>query len=581
MIKTFLLLLFTISVSVTNSQTYFLKITTGPFSTTTNASNRCALGDYDNDGWLDIVVSTYNDNCVTCTYPLLLFHNIGGSNTFERVLTAPIATITSRTFGVCWGDYDNDGKLDLFVCSEFGVNNLLFHNEGNGNFTQITIGAIVNNGGSSEAAAWGDYDRDGWIDLFVANNYGENNFLYHNNGNGTFTRITTGSIVNDGGASRGCSWGDYDNDKWLDLIVVNYQSGENDFLYHNNGNGTFTKITSGPPVTDGLWGSGCCWGDYDNDGYLDLFVTNNNSHCQLYHNNGNGSFSTVSGGPSTESGLCYGCSWGDYDADGYLDLFVAKQGSYNTLYKNNNGANFTKITNETPTQEGGNSVAGAWGDYTGDRKLDLFVTNNFLNSVNFLYQNIGTSGNQILLKLKGCLTPTGRSNTSGIGTRIKIRKGSQTFIREVCGGMGMGSQDMIWQHIGLGNITIIDSIIVYWPSGNIQKLTNVAANQTLLIDECLLGIESEVIPVKFELNQNYPNPFNPTTTIEYSIEKAGNVKLTIYNIFGQEIKILLNGFKGPGTFMETFDGTNLPSGVYIYKLETDDFTDTKKMILIK
>ena len=128
--------------------------------------------------------------------------------------------------------------------------------------------------------------------------------------------MTTGNIVTDVGYSRGCSWGDYDNDGWPDLFVVNYQ-GENDFLYHNNGNGTFTKITSGPEVNDGAWGSGCCWGDYDNDGYLDIYVTNNNQQNRLYHNEGNGNFTLVSGGPSNETGYSYGCSWGDYDADGF------------------------------------------------------------------------------------------------------------------------------------------------------------------------------------------------------------------------------------------------------------------------
>jgi hypothetical protein len=561
------------------SQPYFQKIVGVPIVLITNASNRCAFGDYDGDGLLDIVISTYNDGCQTCNYPLLLFHNIG-NGAYERITSAPIATVTSRTFGVSWGDYDNDGKLDLFVCSGWNLKNLLFHNEGNGNFTQVTTGSIVNDGGWSEASAWADYDRDGWLDLFVSNQSNQNNFLYHNNANGTFTKVTSGSIVNDGGYSRGNSWGDYDNDGWLDLFVVNY-AGQNDFLYHNNGNGTFTKITNGLLVNDGMYGSGCAWGDYDNDGYLDLFVANNNQNSRLYHNNGNGTFSLFAGGPSLEAGYSYGTSWGDYDNDGFIDLFFAKQFTMNGFYKNINGQSFTKITNEYPAMEGGNSIANAWGDYNNDRKLDLFVTNNNISSVNFFYRNIGNTGNSLILKLKGCLTPTGRSNYNGIGARIKIRDGNTSFYREVCGGMGMGSQDMFWQHVGLGSITNVDSIIVYWPSGNIQKLTNVAANQTLLIDECTVGVIPQSLPLEYVLEQNFPNPFNPSTTINYSLKKQTPVLISVFDITGQFVQSLINATQPAGKYSIQFDGSNLSSGIYFYKIQTEEFTAQKKMVLVK
>jgi photosystem II stability/assembly factor-like uncharacterized protein len=559
---------------------YFMKIEDiGPLLIT-NASNRCAFGDYDNDGLLDIVISTYNDACQSCTYPLLLFHAMV-SGSYERVMTAPIATVTSRTFGVAWGDYDNDGRLDLFVCVGFNNNNLLFHNEGNGVFTQVTNGVIVNDGGWSECCAWCDYDRDGWLDLFVGNQSYQNNFLYHNNGNGTFTKITSGSIVNDGGWSRGCSWGDYDNDGWPDLFVVNYQ-GENDFLYHNNHDGTFTRILNGPEVNDGMYGSGCAWGDYDNDGYLDLFVANCNQPMRLYHNNGDGTFTLFAGGPSLESGYSFGCSWGDYDNDGYLDLFFAKQGSSNGLYRNLNGQNFVKVTNEIPAQEGGMSSADAWGDYNNDGKLDLFVTNNNINSTNFFYKNIGNTGNYLILRLKGCVSPIVQSNYNAIGARIKVKAGNNTYIREVCGGMGMGSQDMFWQHFGLGSNKVADSIIINWPSGNKQVLTNIAVNQTLIIDECTVGIENNnEIPVKYELRQNYPNPFNPVTVIKYSLLKSTMVNLKIYSIDGRLVQTSINEFQSSGNHSFTFNGATLASGIYIYKLVTNEFSDCKKMVLVK
>lgn len=556
---------------------FFMKVTTGPIPTTTNASNQCAWGDYDNDGFIDLVISTYNDSCWSCNYPLLLFRNTGVG--FQRIMTAPIATVTSKTFGVCWGDYDNDDKLDLFVSSGFGQNNLLFHNEGNGNFTQITNGSIVNDGGESRGCAWADYDRDGWLDLFVCNQNNQKNCLYHNNQNGTFTKVTSGSIVNDEHFTRGCSWGDYNNDRWSDLFAVNY-SGQNDDLYRNNGNGTFTKILTGPQVNDGSWGTTCSWGDYDNDGFLDLYVTNNNQSNRLYHNEGNGNFTLVSGGPGSESGYSYTTSWGDYDNDGFLDLFIAKEFTYNALYKNILGQGFTKITNEIPTMEGGFSSGCAWSDLNGNGKLDLFVTNGRLSSVNFLYINIGNTGNYLVLKLHGCLTATGRSNSNSIGARIKVQTGNQKFFREVCG--GNSSQDMFWQHFGLGTITAVDSIVINWPSGNVQKLTNVAANQTLLIDECLLGVtNNNEIPVEYRLEQNYPNPFNPTTIINYSLKKQTFVRISVYDILGRFIKTLFDATRPAGKYEIVFDGSSLSSGIYIYEIQTEEFTALKKMVLIK
>jgi photosystem II stability/assembly factor-like uncharacterized protein len=560
-------------------QPYFVKFENDPITTTTNASNQCAWGDYDGDGLLDMVISTYNDSCTTCTYPLLLFHNLGTG--FERVLTGPVATVTGRTFGVAWGDYDNDGKLDLFVSSGFGENNLLFHNEGGGIFTQITTGNIVNDGGDSRGCAWADYDRDGWLDLYVCNQNNENNFLYHNNQNGTFTKITAGSIVNDMSSSRGCSWGDYDNDLWPDLFVVNYD-GQNDMRFHNEGDGTFTRIMTGPEVTDSTSGSGCSWGDFDNDGYLDLFVTNYNSQNKLYRNFHDGSFVVVYvGSPGSPSGHSYGTGWGDYDNDGFIDLFVATDSSLNALYRNNIGQSFSKMTGEIPSTEGFNSSGCAWGDYNNNGKLDLFATGNHLSSVNLMYTNQGNTGNYLVLKLKGCLTETGRSNNDAIGTRIKICDGNTTMYREVCGGMGMGSQNMFWQHIGLGSIASVDSVVIFWPSGNIQKLTNVAANQILLIDECFIGIPNNTGPLYYSLEQNYPNPFNPKTTINYSLGKAAPVKILVYDLLGRLVKTLVDATEPAGKYRIEFDGSNFASGIYIYKIETSEFTDQKKMVLIK
>ncbi|MFC1570128.1 FG-GAP repeat domain-containing protein, partial [bacterium] len=227
--------------------------------------------------------------------------------------------------GCAWGDYDHDGDPDLFVANMNGENNDLYNNQGDGTFDKITVGDIVTLGSSSSGACWGDYDNDGDEDLFVANTNGENNFLYRNEGDGTFFRVLGGIVPDDGGNSWGCAWGDYDNDGWLDLFVAN--RNENNTLYHNTGNIYFTKVTEGPVVTDGGVSTSGHWCDYDLDGDLDLFVANTGWNANfLYDNNGDGTFTKVTSGPVVEDAAeSSGGSWGDYNNDGYPDLYVPNQ----------------------------------------------------------------------------------------------------------------------------------------------------------------------------------------------------------------------------------------------------------------
>jgi len=204
----------------------------------------------------------------------------------------------SRSTGGSWADYDHDGYLDLFVSNgnQNVQNNLLYLNDQTGSLIKIDTGAIVSDGGSSVGSTWGDPDNDGDPDLFVANREGADNFLYQNNANGSFTRIDTGDIVNDGGNSNISHWVDIDQDNDLDLFVINFL--DTNFLYFNNGDGSFTKVDTGLIVTDpaGFSISGN-WGNYDNDGDLDLFVCNGGSQNNLlYQNNGNSIFTKITTG---------------------------------------------------------------------------------------------------------------------------------------------------------------------------------------------------------------------------------------------------------------------------------------------
>ena len=271
-----------------NASGSYNKISAGDLTTDLGYGQTVNVIDYDNDGLLDIFIAEYFP-----TNMCRLYHNEGGC-IFKRINTSEISKIAQFTIGSTWADYDNDGRPDLFVpvggtvSNPLGKNNFLFHNEGNSRFTKITSGAIVNDSANTTASTWGDYDNDGWLDLFISNASNEKNMLYHNNKDGSFTKIDTGVIVNDKGNWHGCSWVDYDNDGWLDLFVVTNDSVGAKKLYHNEKNGKFTSVGYEVICAVNANTIGTSWCDYDKDGFQDLYITTTGKkpNC-LYHNNGN------------------------------------------------------------------------------------------------------------------------------------------------------------------------------------------------------------------------------------------------------------------------------------------------------
>ncbi|MCI0449605.1 MAG: FG-GAP-like repeat-containing protein [Chlorobi bacterium] len=556
------------------SQTLFQKITNQPLVQDNAYGSGCAWGDYNNDGKLDLIVTSYNDFGPSI-YPRL-YKNVGNGN-FQLVTNSSVMTNSLyQTLACAWGDYNYDGKLDLFISTGFNQPDLLYKNIGGGNFIRVTDCSPVTAPGHSGGIAWADYNRDGYLDIFVPQH--GTNLLYKGLPNGQFQQITTGPIVTDVGIHRRGTWGDYNNDKYPDLFVANGDF-QNDNLYLNNRNGTFTKITTGAIVNSPGYGSGCSWGDYNNDGWLDLFVANSGPNF-LYKNNRNGTFTKIATGSiATDANNSFGCSWGDYDNDGDLDIFVANNElQKNSLYRNEGGDNFVKITNDIVVNEVSSSAS--WGDYNNDGKLDLFVVNQGYGTSaenDFLYKNVNAHPFYIIIKLFG----------GGIGTRIKIRIGNYIAIREVSGGNSCSSQDMPWVHFGLGFLgdnptATIDSLIVDWHDGNREVLTNVSINQVIEFHG-IISVQqtSSEVPSKYSLYQNYPNPFNPSTTINYDLVKNSHVKLKVYDISGSEISVLVDELQSYGTYSVKYNASNLASGVYFYKLQTEGFTDTKKMILVK
>ncbi|CAM2064629.1 VCBS repeat-containing protein [Sulfidibacter corallicola] len=443
-------------------------------------SSGAAWGDYDNDGDLDLFIANPDnrDNA--------LYRNEGDCR-FTLVTDSPVVNDAGFSSGAVWGDYDNDGYLDLFVSNQAEQDNFLYHNLGDGRFERVTTGSIVSDRGDSYAAAWGDYDNDGYLDLYVANNYDQVNFLYRNEGDGSFERIRTGPAAEEVRSSYSPTWIDYDGDGDQDLYVVNYADKEPNSLYRNRGDGTFESVTDSVIVRDRAQSSGAAWGDPDNDGDPDLFVTNGNYYQDgiqvdfFYRNLGDGTFEKVTLGPlvnTADSSLT--AQWGDYDNDGDEDLFVAVFRGNNFLYRNDDGR-MTRVPKGFMITHGGHSDGAAWGDHNGDGALDLIVTN-WENTNNWLFTNRANDHHKVAVRLIGH-----QSNRMGLGARVVLdseidgKPVTQTrFMMAHTGGRG---QNAPRAHFGLKTTSKVKKLTVHWPSGVRTEVESPPADALLVIEE--------------------------------------------------------------------------------------------------
>jgi hypothetical protein len=432
------------SLTVVEPPPPFVDATSGPLGDA-GRGRGMAWGDYDNDGDLDLYLANYGG-------ANKLLRNDGGA--FVDVTAGPLGD-TGNGQGVAWGDYDNDGDLDLYLANSGGANKLL-RNDG-GAFVDVTAGPLGDTGNGT-GVAWGDYDNDGDLDLYLANRGGPNR-LFRNDG-GTWVNVA-GAVLGDTGDARGVVWGDYDDDGDLDLYLVN--QGTTNKLFRNDG-GSFVDATA-YPLNDAGNGYGAAWGDYDNDGDLDLYVSNYGSANKLFRNDGSDKFVNVTGGPLGDTGNGEGVAWGDYDNDGDLDLYLTTDIGANKLLRNDGGGTFVDVTTG-PLAGTAIGVGTAWGDYDNDGDLDLYLAEDYIfsGSANQLFRNDNANGNHWLqVKLRG-----DASNRAGIGARVEVTAGGETQMREVSGGSGYLSQDALTASFGLGATTTIDQLQVIWPSGKVQ-----------------------------------------------------------------------------------------------------------------
>ena len=412
--------------------TLFVFVTDTPISKNSSTSGgSVAWRDFDGDGRIDLLVSG--------TTAPLLFHN-DGDGRFTRIL-AP-NPVVSRTYGVdngfaMWVDYDNDGRPDIYIVtgeSPIDEPDYLFRNLGDGRFEPV-VNAMTKRFVSSMSASWGDFNGDGRLDVFLGNVtsslQARPSELWFGQADGAFRQASDQEFPGLSRQNFGSTVLDFDLDGKVDVIVATNPGGL-PIAYKNQGGSGFDPITlSGGGGFIGTVASG----DYDNDGLPDLFVTYAEKVCRLYHNDGDGQFSIVTGQPvSEEPGRSTGANWGDYDNDGWLDLFLPRNTFYtsngsndDSLWHNNGDGTFTRIQAGSVGADGLNSWAAAWGDYNNDGFLDLVVA---CESANRLYRNGGNTNAWLMLKLIGTA-----SNRDAIGARIRVRSaiGGQGDPRRVAG----------------------------------------------------------------------------------------------------------------------------------------------------
>jgi hypothetical protein len=485
------LICFLVFQSTTTAQ-LFTKITTGAHVNDLAASRSVNWIDYDGDGDLDLFVSRGKQGGQNN----MMYRNDGAPNyTFTKMDTMIISRDNEPSDGSSWGDMDNDGDPDLFVVNWYNRNNLMYRNNGNGNFTRITTGNASTDGGYSETCSWGDYNNDGLLDLYVSNSAGSlKNFLYKNIGNGQFQKIITGAIVNDVHHTRGVNWVDYDNDGDLDMYALN-EENENDDLYKNmlteTGVDTFAKVTTGLLVTSGGSSWSGSWGDYDNDGDLDAFVTNNGfERNRLFRNDGGGNFDTVSAGTLTsEQDYFATASWIDYDNDGDLDLFVTTAyGGTQKCYLYKNELQESGLPNLTKVaSEPLLNENGYWyGESWADFDNDGDLDVYIAGTLSENAKNIfyRNNGNgNNWLKLD-CIGIA--TNKSAIGTKVKVKatmNGIPVWQMREIDGQSGYCGQTLQQHFGLGDATSIDSLVIDWFSGSQEVFVNVPVNQHFTIVE--------------------------------------------------------------------------------------------------
>ena len=633
----------------------------------------CAFVDYDGDGVLELYAVMGDGQANR-------FFQLQQDNTYLDIAPAVGCAdgLNGRT--PVFADYDNDGDIDFFLSNHNGPNRL-YQNQGDGSFIDVAFETGVDHNTRSHSAGWADYNNDGYLDLFVCV-YGTSatplaNLFYEANGDGTFLeRAGDAGVADADKPALAMTWIDYDNDGLLDIYIA-YDKYRGNTMYRNNGDGTFTDKTGESNTDMDFNAMGVAVGDFDNNGYFDMYITNTEEGNELLQNNGDGTFAKVAGFYGVKvNKIGWGCAFFDYDNDGDDDLYVVNWAfttgnpmGANNLFQNNNGT-FVDRSAQLGADDDGSGYGLTVGDYNNDGYQDIFINN--MESPSVFLENAGGGNKWIKIKTVGTV-----SNRDGIGARVRVTAGPLVQHKDVRSGSSYLSQVSPELDYGLAAQTLVNEVQIVWPSGIIDTWTDVAVNQSYVATEGgslepvpvfitsfvgatvdrgvrlrweIAGSEDVIgfrlsrrggsddneivvsgdsplaptvrefvdrsaaagrqygyaltvlerdgsvvrsplvavsVPERFTtLAQNSPNPFNPTTTIAFTLANRGKVRLDVYDAAGRFVTTLADDVRDAGPHSLEWDGSDaggsrVGSGVYFYRLVSAEGAQTRKMVLLK
>lgn len=535
-----------------------------------------AWGDYNRDGFTDLFLSGSDQ-------PSVIYRNTG-----SRFVSIPFTEDSARTTGAVWADFNGDAFQDLLVTDGNSLD--LYQGNGEGQFTKITESANLDHyfcyGKSTLMISSADFDRDGDLDIvFAGGDSSPGPVQLLNNEDGRFSDVAETQISpNRQYESWNPAWVDVDNDGDVDLFIPTIRTtGASCALYINHSG----RLDETPGTESGIKASSAitsAWGDYNNDGYMDLLVVpyfnDNDGGVKLYRNDRNGSFTDVAAGCgldfvySDARGVC----WGDYDNDGRLDLLIARMNGEQLLFQNN-GDRFEAVGPQAGVNISHSGCrSGMFVDYNNDGCLDILLARE--NAVKALFQNNAENQNNWI-----GIVPVGIGmNISAIGARIVLYSDGQIQIRDIQAGSGGMTNGDLRAHFGIGPSRGVDSAQVAWPNGRTETYTGLFINQYITLRQTdLSGTKrsEEKTPFDFRFQNNYPNPFNPSTILVFSVAQKMFVSIKVYDVTGKEVAVVVSENLQPGIYERHWAAEGMPSGVYLCRMQAGSFASTRKITLFR